>query len=43
MSNKEYEIEKKERDRKAKLGMLSFLVMLVALVGGIVFIVLTIP
>jgi predicted nucleic acid-binding Zn ribbon protein len=43
MPNEEYEIAKKERARKAKLGMLSFLVMLAALVAGIVFIALTIP
>jgi len=43
MPNEEYEIAKKERARKAKLGMLSFFIMLVALVGGIVFIALTIP
>jgi hypothetical protein len=44
MPNEEYEIAKKERARKEKkLGMLSFILMAVALVGGIVFIALTIP
>ena len=42
MPNEEYEIVKKERAKKSKLGMLSFFVMLVALVGGIVFIALTV-
>lgn len=44
MPDKEYELAKKERARKdKKLGMISFLVMFLALVGGIVFIAITIP